>query len=107
MGKIKYFFSIISCLFILLTTGCNKDVQILQTESDVYSYLKEHFPNETFKIINVVKEDIGDDACKKKVKGNVWTVYSETTKTTFDVYDTYYFNSFTCNYSTNNTYNKN
>lgn len=37
---------------------------------------------------------------------NIWTVYSETTQMTFEVYDTYTFNSFTCDYSVKNNYNK-
>jgi len=106
--KRNFLLSLFCCLSILLiATGCDKNVQILKTESDVYSYLEEHFPNETFKIVEVEEIDnIADDACGETAKGNRWTVYSETTQTTFEVYDTYHFNSFTCEYSTNNNYKK-
>lgn len=103
----KIILSIFGCLSILLVaTGCDKNVQILKTESDVYSYLQEHYPDETFKIINVEESDeYIEDACKD-VKGNIWTVYSETTQITFEVYDTYIFNSFTCDYGVDDNYEK-
>lgn len=105
--KNKFILGIFCCLTILLVaTGCEKNGQVLQTENDVYSYLKEEYPNETFKIISVEETTLTDDGCSDEVKGNIWTVYSETTQTTFEVYDTYTFNSFTCNYSTNNNYKK-
>lgn len=92
-------------LAIGLMTGCNKNVPILQTESDVYSYLEEHFPNETFKIISVEKSNKHiDGGCDSKEKLNIWTVYSETTQTTFEVYETNNFNSFICYYSVDDNY---
>jgi len=106
--KKKFILSIFCCFTILLVaTGCDKNVQILQTESDVYSYLKDKYPNETFKIMSVEESDeYIEDACDKDKKANVWTVYSESSQETFEIYDTYTFNSFTCNYGVKDNYKK-
>lgn len=104
--KKKILLSIFCCLTVLLVaTGCDKNVQVFKTEEDVYTYLKGRYPDETFKVMSVEESDeYIEDACDKEKKANIWTVYSETTETTFEVYDTYTFNSFTCDYGVDDNY---
>lgn len=95
------------CIMILsiFLIGCGKKKEpILKTKEDVYNYLNEIFPNQQFDVLEVEELEIGDDACEKKYMGNNWTVYSKEDDITFNVYDTYYFNSFTCKFSIGNDY---
>ena len=91
-------------LLIFLPRCVKKEEPILKTEEDVYNYLNEKFPGKEFDVLDFEELEIGDDACEKKYTGKKWTVYSKTDFVTFNVYDTYYFNSFTCNFSIGNDY---
>ena len=105
----KTIFLNIICGIILLcfVIGCSLDRQILATEKDVYRYLNEKYPTETFEILNVEEIEITDDGCSEEIrKGNSWTIKSLTTNMEFKLEDAYQFDSSSCNYTVIDNYNR-
>ena len=90
---------------IFTITGCGKKIN---NDEGVKEFLKETFPGEKFEIISKKTiTDIGDlsGGCNKDhVEGLSYQIKSLDTDITFNVYDTYMFNSYVCKYKIKSDY---
>ena len=94
---------LILTLCLLFLTGCG--AQKLVSKNEVNNYLKKEYPGEKFKIVSVNQiklQDVG--GCDDGGTGNSWKIKSLNTNIEFDLADEYHFNSFACEYTTNDKY---
>lgn len=100
--KKKVLYIALFIVIILTITGCRGKIS---SKESVKEYLKEHYPNEKFKIefYDSVELKSSTGGCKE-VKGNTWEVTSKKTGISFYVQDEYSFEAFFCEYKLTDDY---